>query len=156
MRFESAKLLIIAFEVLLLLVVVGVLVFNDITLPAEYAPIVQLEEGKVRGIVQPVEPDATSVYLYEGIRYGRAERFRKPYPVEAWPGVYQATRPRSTCPFNGLDIPAKRYTTDTYSEDCLYVNVWRPIKEATNRAVMVYIYGGGFNTGSIFKVGSTF
>ena len=150
MRLQSAKLLIIAVELSLLLLVVSILVFQQINSPVKYAPIVHLVEGKVRGIVEEVDP-GLRVYFYQGIRYGRAERFRKPFPAESWPGIYQALEPRPTCPFNGLDNPAKRYFTDKYSEDCLYVNVWRPTTEKKNRAVMVYIFGGGFKTGSIFK-----
>ena len=36
-------------------------------------------------------------------------------------------------------------------EDCLYLNIYSPVQEATARSllpVMVYIYGGGFVTGS--------
>ncbi len=35
------------------------------------------------------------------------------------------------------------------SEDCLYLNVWTAAKSAgEKRPVMVWIYGGGYNTGS--------
>jgi para-nitrobenzyl esterase len=35
------------------------------------------------------------------------------------------------------------------SEDCLYLNVWRPADSAArNLPVMVWIYGGGFTGGS--------
>ena len=36
-----------------------------------------------------------------------------------------------------------------YSEDCLFLNVWtRPQVGEKRKAVMIWIYGGGFNGGS--------
>lgn len=37
---------------------------------------------------------------------------------------------------------------DRYSEDCLTLNVWVPSGGEQNKAVMLWIYGGGFSTGS--------
>jgi len=40
-------------------------------------------------------------------------------------------------------------TPDKYSEDCLYLNVWtKPQTGEDKKAVLVWIYGGGFNSGS--------
>src|SRR6185437_17001200 len=42
-----------------------------------------------------------------------------------------------------------RGSSATVSEDCLYLNVWTGAKSAAEkRPVMVWIYGGGYNTGS--------
>lgn len=38
--------------------------------------------------------------------------------------------------------------TDTFSEDCLKLNVWVPTGGEAKKAVMIYIYGGGFTYGS--------
>jgi hypothetical protein len=40
---------------------------------AEYAPIVELAAGKVRGVIQEVEDDGPvqKVQVYQGIRYGK-------------------------------------------------------------------------------------
>lgn len=118
-----------------------------------YAPIVQTNEGKVRGIVQQSE-DGRSVHQYQGIRYGRADRFRKPRPVEPWTGVYNATHWRDACSQTDFDKPpfGPGAQTPTMSEDCLFVNVWRPAEEKTNRSVMFYIHGGSFEHGTIFSV----
>lgn len=152
MNYSTLKLLIITFEVGLLIIVLGIFVFKDKNDP-RYAPIVVLPAGRVKGIVQETDP-GVQVYLYQGIRFGRAGRFQKPIPIESWPGVYHATHPRNNCPLIDFDNPDSRfkgYLTHNYDEDCLFLNVWRPISDGKIRAVMVYIYGGGFTTGSIFK-----
>lgn len=36
----------------------------------------------------------------------------------------------------------------TFSEDCLTLNVWVPSGGKADKAVMIYIYGGSYNSGS--------
>ena len=38
--------------------------------------------------------------------------------------------------------------TDTFSEDCLTLNVWVPTGGEKSKAVMIFIYGGGYKSGS--------
>ena len=43
---------------------------------------------------------------------------------------------------------------DRFSEDCLTLNVWtKPQTGETKKAVMLWIYGGGYNTGATDIVG---
>jgi len=37
---------------------------------------------------------------------------------------------------------------DQFSEDCLTLNVWVPSGGEANKAVMLWIYGGGFSSGT--------
>jgi len=49
---------------------------------------------------------------------------------------------------------------DTFSEDCLNLNVWtKPQTGVEKKAVLVFIHGGAFTTGSLtnpFQDGSVF
>jgi para-nitrobenzyl esterase len=60
------------------------------------------------------------------------------------PGVSPAPTPTTAPP-----PPAGAPAVQPPSEDCLYLNVWRPADPAArNLPVMVWIYGGGFTGGS--------
>ena len=99
---------------------------------------------------------------YKGIRYATAGRWEYPTQVTSWEGVYDATaygncsyQPRS---FYDEELNEKKYfyynefrkgETYTYSEDCLFLNVFTPedAKEGDNLPVLIYIHGGGFTGG---------
>lgn len=74
-------------------------------------------------------------------------RWRPPAPAPAWPGVRPAAEFGNDCPqvrFDGDATPS----TQPLSEDCLYLNLWRPAEGARKLPVMVYIHGGAFVAGS--------
>ena len=134
----------------------------------KYAPTVTINSGPVRGLVESVEGE--EVYFYQGIRFGRfwirvdlfinfiftgnAKRFELPTPVSPWTEVYDATKFRDACPQYGkklhANITGKEIETPSMSEDCLFLNVWQPKKPKDKRPVMVWIYGGGYQVGTIF------
>ncbi|CAG2112674.1 unnamed protein product [Medioppia subpectinata] len=97
--------------------------------------------------------------VFLGIPYARAPvgglRFKKPiaYNIDDY-GDFNATQIPSPCVnyINGQSMPWSSPLAG--AEDCLYLNIWSPniSGDTTNNKlypVMVWIYGGGFQTGSV-------
>lgn len=97
-----------------------------------------------------------------GIKYANAKRFEYSTLINNY-GDYDATKRGPSCmqkrgwpEFEHLEIPARAFynrefrdgTNFEYSEDGLYLNIFTP-KEGNNNPVIVYFYGGGFDSGSI-------
>lgn len=82
-------------------------------------------------------------------------RFKRPIPIKNWDGILNCTELPNSCyqvqdtvigpNFEGVEL----WNPNTpVSEDCLYLNVWAPHPMPKNSPVMVWIYGGGFATGT--------
>nr|XP_027201000.1 cholinesterase-like [Dermatophagoides pteronyssinus] len=118
----------------------------------EYAPVIQIDSGLVRGFRSQLN-DNSVVDIYQGIRYGEAKRFEKSKFVEKWSGIYDAIEQRDTCPQPGKQMKNHSIVSNsnTMSEDCLYLSVYKPERSPKiYLPVMVWIHGGAFITGSIF------
>ncbi|GGI91105.1 carboxylesterase family protein [Legionella impletisoli] len=114
---------------------------------AKAAPMIQMKTGSVCGLKQ--QSSGEEAYAYLGIPYAKpptgALRWQPPAKVEDWkPKIYPAVKIASECP-----QPSPTSSTGySGSEDCLYLNVWKPTKTHSKRLpVMVFIPGGGFLTG---------
>ncbi len=94
-----------------------------------------------------------------GVPFARAGRFEYARPVGNWEGTLDATRPGLACPQNRgwhehLENPTRRFyrkeyregSVFRYGEDCLNLNIFTP-KEAKNCPVILFFYGGGFDSG---------
>ncbi|XP_050460958.1 acetylcholinesterase-like [Cataglyphis hispanica] len=119
--------------------------------------VIRIRKGMVRGKTLTAttgkEVDAWFGIPYAQKPLGRL-RFRHPRPVERWSGVLNATTLPNSC-VQILDTVFGDFSGATMwnpntplSEDCLYVNVVVPRPRPTNAAVMVWIFGGGFYSGS--------
>ena len=120
--------------------------------------LIQTPCGPVRGCPGRIP----GVAAYKGIRYAAAGRWEYPVQVTGWDGVYDATafghccyQPRAF--YDEAQVPEKAFyyrefregETYTYSEDCLFLNIYTPenAHAGDNLPVLVYIHGGGFTGG---------
>ena len=73
-------------------------------------------------------------------------RWRAPQPLPAWSGVRVADSTGPACPQHA---PKGWGRDPRQSENCLYLNIWRPASAgaASRLPVMVWIYGGAFIVG---------
>ena len=114
------------------------------------------------GQIQGANCRLEGVVAFKGIRYATAGRWEYPKQTTHWDGIYEATKygncayqPRTF--FNEAENPNKKFyfrefregMEYTYSEDCLFLNIWKPedAKEGDNLPVLFYIHGGGFTGG---------
>ncbi|XP_037925135.1 acetylcholinesterase-like [Hermetia illucens] len=119
--------------------------------------VIQTDKGKIRGITLTA-PTGKKVDAWLGIPYAQppigALRFRHPRPAERWTGILNTTTPPNSCVqivdtvFG--DFPgATMWNPNTpLSEDCLYINVVVPRPRQKNLPVMLWIFGGGFYSGT--------
>jgi para-nitrobenzyl esterase len=113
------------------------------------------------GLVEGVSIGDSGVAAFKGIPYAAPPvgqlRWRAPQPGAEWTGVRRADHfspgctQRRTGPIGpwSAEFISKAGMEGGSSEDCLYLNVWTAAKSAgERRPVFVWIYGGGFASGS--------
>lgn len=113
------------------------------------AAIVETTQGKIRGYVYD------NISIFKGIPYAKAKRFHMPEPVEPWEGVLDATSYGYVCPLLDLPKPSGELLVPhrywLMKESCQNLNIWTPACDGQKRPVMVWLHGGGFESGSAIE-----
>ena len=114
------------------------------------------------GKIQGTDCRLPGVVAFKGIRYATAGRWEYPRLAQGWDGIYDAThyghcsyQPRAF--YNEEENLKKifyynefrRGESYTYSEDCLFLNIWTPADATVDSKlpVVFYIHGGGYTGG---------
>jgi para-nitrobenzyl esterase len=114
--------------------------------------VVKTENGQVSGY------KSGEINIFKGIPFAAPPvgelRWKAPAPVKNWTGILKCDK-FSASPMQRKPVPFMMWTEEfitppeNLSEDCLYLNVWTPAKSSKDKLpVFVWIYGGGFNSGS--------
>jgi para-nitrobenzyl esterase len=119
-----------------------------VSVAAQTANQVRTNTGSVEGTVSA---DGL-VRIFKGIPFAAPPvgdlRWKAPQPAPYWTGVKRTTEFGARC-MQGKIYPDMVFRDNGPSEDCLFLNVWTPAKTASAKLpVMVWIYGGGFASGS--------
>jgi para-nitrobenzyl esterase len=107
--------------------------------------VVRTDHGLVRGL------DQHGAREFFGIPYAAppvgANAWRPPQPFPPWRGVRAATKPGHDCAQTGS--LATGVPSTSLFENCLFLNVYTPPRQAGHPLpVMVWIHGGGFTGGA--------
>jgi len=115
--------------------------------------------GPVRGID---DSQGSGTYSWKGVPFAKPPvgdlRWRPPVEPAAWSGTRDALAFGNACSQNGRMIgPGSNNRYDATigttlnqplgSEDCLYLNIWRPAGDARKLPVIVFVHGGGNTAG---------
>ena len=126
--------------------------------------VMQLEDGKIQGAYT----NDKKVEIYAGIPYAKAPigdlRWKEPQDITPWDGVkdctYFAAREMQVDTASVISTLVDMYSSKGWhpdyimnplqnmSEDCLYLNIWKPNTDKKDLPILFYIHGGSLTTGS--------
>ncbi|MBQ1661706.1 MAG: carboxylesterase family protein, partial [Treponema sp.] len=137
---------------------------------SERPEVIETKKGKIRGVYAPsLKRGDPLVELYAGIPFAKPPvgdlRWKAPVEAESWDGILEADTfaPRAMQKKSGwlesfiyknfIYHRSNREDDAPMSEDCLYLNVWKPegATDSSNLPVLVYIHGGSLMSGSSYS-----
>lgn len=109
------------------------------------------------GLISGKTDSSGQVKIFKGVPFATPPlgdlRWKAPQPIQPWDGVKVCTE-NPAAPMQNLPVPFFAWSAEflipkePISEDCLYLNIWTAAESSDEkRPVMVWIYGGGFNSG---------
>jgi para-nitrobenzyl esterase len=109
--------------------------------------IVEVRGGRLRGV------ERHGIWSFSGVPYAAPPvgplRWHPPVEPQPWAGIRECDHfgpiAPQTPPIPGMSIGG---APDEQSEDCLTLNIWTQGFGGEPRPVMVWIHGGGFNSGT--------
>lgn len=112
-------------------------------------PLVKTRQGILSGTSEE------SIHIWRGIPYAAPPvgdlRWRSPQPAARWQGVRRAET-FSASSWQDIEYCRELGGGDpgSFSEDCLYLNVWSPAarSQPLPLPVMVWLHGGGYTIGA--------
>ena len=130
----------------------------------EKTEVMHLANGDIQGVLNKDK----DVEVYAGIPYAKAPvgdlRWKEPQDVENWDGVkdcsYFAPKAMQDVGNSVINTLVDIYSSKAWhpdynmepnqnmSEDCLYLNIWKPHTNETNLPILIYIHGGSLKSGS--------
>lgn len=119
-----------------------VLAIGAITVAHAADPILHTDQGAAQGV------SSHGVSRFLGLPFAAPPvgdlRWKAPHPPATWAGVRDATQFANVCPQEPSAFSGRSET-----EDCLYLNVYRP-DNSTGQSlpVMVWLHGGGYVLGA--------
>jgi para-nitrobenzyl esterase len=110
----------------------------------EPIPKLQVQDGIVRntttGQIEGKVDESLGTLVWEGVRYAKAPvddlRWKAPRDLGSWSGMMETKKPGSVCTQAGRG-----------TEDCLFLNIYRPYTNEKTLPVYVWIHGGSNRTG---------
>lgn len=112
------------------------------------------------GALKGQQDTENNLSIFRGIPFATAKRFGYPTEVTHWEGIYSANefgpaafQESAFCEADPEDFYQKEFYNGerlSYSEDCLFLNIWAPA-DARNAPVLVYVHGGAFDHGYSYE-----
>ena len=108
-------------------------------------PVMTTRDGAIQGVLME------GAHAFLGIPFAASpvgsRRWAPPAAVAPWKGVLDATKYRHNC--LQLEAYSPPQPRETVSEDCLFLNIWKPAaaNASSNLPVWFYVHGGSFHSG---------